>query len=201
MSVTVEVNYEQIGIQCESVCEVAEQQLAEMDKMLDELVSTSTRLMNVQTEELQKSILAEKDKLIEQIRLVREKAATEAKQGTIHVNNHEARYNEIMAHKDDAIKAANNLQQQSNMLASQKFVEFRALIDTILSDKIASYEQKMRDRANGIVRLDMNVKALLDSIADATLRQFTYLAYLQNPDLFGDDLIAAGKTMMNTTVE
>ena len=106
MSITVEVNYEQIACQCESVCEVTQKQLEELDRMLEELSASSVRLQNEQTKLLRQEILQAKDKLMKQMDLVRKKAAEQAKLGTIKINNHDLRFNEIIAHKDDTVKAA-----------------------------------------------------------------------------------------------
>ena len=48
----VQINYEQIAVQCHSICEVAENQAAEIDKMLADLEGSSSRLLNDQTEAL-----------------------------------------------------------------------------------------------------------------------------------------------------
>ena len=47
MSHAVQINYEQIAVQCHSICEVAENQVAELDKMLADLEGSSSRLLNV----------------------------------------------------------------------------------------------------------------------------------------------------------
>ena len=60
MSHTVQINYEQIAVQCHSICEVAENQIAELDKMLADLEGSSSRLLNDQTEALRKQIEREK---------------------------------------------------------------------------------------------------------------------------------------------
>ena len=52
MSHAVQINYEQIAVQCHSICEVAQNQVAELDKMLANLKGSSSRLLNDQTEVL-----------------------------------------------------------------------------------------------------------------------------------------------------
>lgn len=201
MSITVEVNYEQIAFQCESVCEVAQKQLEEMDRILEELSASSVRLQNDQTRRLIEEISQEKSELFRQMETVRKKAAEQAKLGTIKINNHDSRFNEIMAHKDDTVKEATTLQTQSDLLASKKLVELRALLDSLLSEKIKNLQQKIIDRASGVVAINSEIENLLASIEDGVLRQFTYIAYLQNPDLAGEALLAAGREQMDVTVE
>lgn len=46
-----------------------------------------------------------------------------------------------------------------------------------------------------------NIQRLLNGISDEVLRQFTYLAYINDPTLSGDALIIAGKNLMGQTFE
>lgn len=50
-------------------------------------------------------------------------------------------------------------------------------------------------------RIDENTQKLLNSISDATLRQYVYLAFLKDNSLVGDDLIEAGKALMGKTYQ
>ena len=70
MSHAVQINYEQIAVQCHSICEVAENQVAELDKMLADLEGSSSRLLNDQTEALRKQIEREKNQLLKEIQAV-----------------------------------------------------------------------------------------------------------------------------------
>ena len=74
-------------------------------------------------------IVKEKESLIKQIKVVRDKADEDAKMGIVHTNNHDARY----AHRDDTINAAKNLEDMVNTLSSQKLIEFQSLLDNLLA--------------------------------------------------------------------
>ena len=49
MSQQVEVNYEQLAIRCESVCEVAEKRLQELEQLIEEAEKGSSKLLNDET--------------------------------------------------------------------------------------------------------------------------------------------------------
>ena len=83
MSHAVQINYEQIAVQCHSICEVAKNQVAELDKMLADLEGSSSRLLNEQTEALHKQIEREKSQLLKEIKAVLEKADEDAKKGIV----------------------------------------------------------------------------------------------------------------------
>lgn len=180
MSHTVQINYEQIAVQCHSICEVAENQVAELDKMLADLEGSSSRLLNDQTEALRKQIEREKRELIKSIEAVK----TQADKKTL-----------------TTTAGAQALQRQANKLATGRLAEMRALLDSLLSESIAANQAKMIDRANGVIRLDEATKKFLDTIEDEVLRQFVYIAFVRDSSLSGAELLEAGKALMNESVE
>lgn len=180
MSHTVQINYEQIAVQCHSICEVAENQVAELDKMLAELEGSSSRLLNDQTEALRKQIEREKRELIKSIEAVK----TQADKKTL-----------------TTTAGAQALERQANKLATGRLAEMRALLDSLLSESIAASQARMIDRANGIVRLDEATKKFLDTIEDEVLRQFVYIAFVRDSSLSETALLEAGKALMNESVE
>ena len=170
MSQQVQIDYKHIACQCNTVCNMAEQRLKELDEMLSQIEKTATRLLNDQTENLKAAIVKEKESLIKQIKVVRDKADEDAKMGVVHTNNHDARY----AHRDDTINAAKNLEDMVNTLSSQKIIEFQSLLDNLLKES--------------------------SNDAYEVLRQFTYLAYIKDNTLSGDSLIKAGKELMEESL-
>lgn len=196
MSQQVQIDYEQIAIQCKSVCEVAEARLKELETMLMQLQESSKSRLDERSTELRATIDKEKQNLIRQIAAVRKKAQHDAKQGVVKTNNHDSRYE----HKDDAIIAAQNLQQLADDLSSRKLIEFQSLLTALLGESINASYSRMRERNNGVVTIDKVTQSALDSIEDSTLRQFVNLAYLENNELTGDQLVAAGKALMNKVV-
>ena len=93
------------------------------------------------------------------------------------------------------------LQNQVNELAAKRLVEMRALYQSLLENSIEENQKRLRDKANGIVTIPAEIQKLLDSIQDEAEKQFTYLAYLKNDMLSGDDLIRAGRELKNETYE
>lgn len=54
MSHQVQINYRQIAVQCDSVCEVAEAQLKSIDELLEKAKEHSKTLLGVQTASLKR---------------------------------------------------------------------------------------------------------------------------------------------------
>lgn len=186
MSHQVQINYQGIAIQCESVCEVAETRLKELDEMLAKLKETSNTLMKEQAVELVQTIEQEERDLLLRIKKVREQVTHQAR----------SRSNDITS----TLTFAHGLKQAVDKLSSEKLIEFQSLLTTLLDESIQDNQRKMRERNNGVIFIDEATQRVLDTIDDATLKQFTYLAYLQDNMLVGESLIAAGKALMEKTV-
>lgn len=197
MSQTVTINYEQIAVQCHSICEVAQSQIEEMERMLAELEGSSIRLLNDQTEALRQEIEKEKTELLKKIEKVLSKADAAAQKGSVRVNNHSKEYRE----KDAVIVEARAFEAEINAISSKRLPQMRALLDSLLSESITANQAKMIDRANGIVRLDEATKKFLDTIEDEVLRQFVYIAFVRDSSLSGNALLEAGKALMSESVE
>ena len=102
---------------------------------------------------------------------------------------------------NDSINAANELRRQIDTLASQKMVEYEGLLSTLLLASLQSNYQKLLNQGNGVVMVDDALKQFLDGIEDEALRQFTYIAYLQNTSLRGEALLDAGRALVGKTYE
>lgn len=180
MSHQVQINYEAIAIQCNSICEVAEKQLKELDRLLAEIESESTQLLNEQTRALKRQILSERESLLEEMKQLRERADRRTLSST---------------------REATNLQKRVNELASQKIIAFEETLRTLLGDKLQDNQRKLLERSNGVITIDAQTQKLLDGIQDVVLRQFVYIAYLKDNTLSGDALLKAGQALMGQTYE
>lgn len=196
MSHQVQIDYQGIAIQCESICEIAEKRLAELDEMLARVERTSSRLLNAQAIQLSKAIRTERDELQKQIKLVRQSAEEKAKRGVVSVDNEREEYR----HSRDDINAAQNLQRTIDNLASERLIEFQSLLQALLGESIQEHQRKLCEQNGGVITVDSRTQTLLDGIQYEVLRQFTYLAYLGDNTLEGDKLLQAGQALMAQTV-
>lgn len=197
MSQQVQVDYEQIAIQCRSVCEIAEARLKELDELLLQAEDASSKLMTEEAKKLAESIKAERQSFEKKIKLVRQKAEEQAKMGVVNMNNHDQRYE----HREDAIKSAQELQSQANALSSGRLIQFRELLTEILGEKLAESHRKMMQDGDGIVTVNSELQSFFNGIEDEVLRQFVYIAYLKDTSLSREALIAAGQHLMSGTFE
>lgn len=197
MSYRVQIDYEAIAVKCESVCEVAEKQIAELNHMFLDIKNSSQSLDNSQTETLQRLIVEERDSLVGKIKKLKAKAKKVARIGVVQGDSDTLRLN-----SDDRVdEAAQELQNQVNDLAAKKLIEMRTLYQSLLESSIVEHQKRLKNTANGVVTIPIEIQKLLNSIQDKIERQFTYLAYLKNNTLSGDDLIKAGRELKNESYE
>lgn len=86
MSHQVQIDYQSIAIQCESICEVAERRLAELDEILVKAKEASSSLMKDRAAVLAQDIEREKKELIQQIDTLKERAVIVGKRGMVYVD-------------------------------------------------------------------------------------------------------------------
>lgn len=197
MSHQVQIDYEAMAIRCESICEVAEKQLLALDEELKKLEQESLKLQNEQTKALAKTINEERNdfykrtnELLSQARELA-KIGKESRNGVILQANSFYKVNRLV----------NELQNGVNDMASKRIVEMQALLQKLLFESIETNHQRLIDKSNGLVVLPENVKKLLNEIDDQVTKQFTYLAYLQNETLTGEELIKAGIELKSQSYE
>ena len=165
MSHQVQIDYEAIAIRCESICEVAEKQIAELDQILSDIENGSQSLQNSQTAALQQLIVEERDSLVRKIENLKSQAKEVAKKGVVSGDSDRLRLNSA----DNVDKAAQELQNQVNELAAKRLVEMRALYQGLLESSIEENQKRLREKANGVVTIPAEIQKLLDSIQDLSL--------------------------------
>lgn len=192
MSHAVRIDYQGISIQCQSVCEMASSQLCKLDQMLDAIESGSTKLLNSQTDALRKEITKTKRELQNKIDTVLSKARKKARLGSVVVDSD---YMGSHANAYEVIKEADELEDMVARLTDTKLVEMEALLNRLMNDKLASNYEKLKDLASGRVRINFEVQEKINSIEDEVIRQYVYLAWVENPNSTYDSLRSIANKM------
>lgn len=184
------IDYEGIAIKCQSVCELAETRLKELDKTIAQIEKSSRTLINEEAIRLKESLKKERNALERQIKDVRNQADSNARFG-----NRRGSY-EQRGVAEQVIKQAEALRRRSEEVAGRRIAEYEGLIEKLISDKLQSNYEKLMGQGD-----DSETLAFIQSIEDESLRNFVYVAHLENPELAGDDLIEAGRSLMGETYE
>lgn len=178
------------------VTEGAEKSLKELDSMIAQLEKDASDLLNDQSNELKASIEKEKQSILEKIQTLKHTAEVNAQQEKKSTHSE----NELYRQQNDAIKTARKLEKLSNDLASKKLTEFQSLIQKLREEELEKKQRKLLERENGCVSIDEDIQKVLDNISDSVLKQFIYLAYIQDNTLTGEELLQAGQSLMNDSL-
>lgn len=187
MSHAVRIDYQGISIQCQSICEMASDQLCKLDRMLDEIEKGSARLLNSQTDSLRAEIAKTKQILQRKIESVVQQAKRNASKGTVIVDSdfmgkHAAAY--------DVVDEAKELEGMVTRLADTKIVEFESLLNQLLGGRLEEQNQKLKDLARGKVRLNLDVQQKINEMDDEIVKQYVYLAWVDHPEESFENLIS-----------
>ena len=68
MSHASQIDYQFISVECQSICELANEQLCKLDKILENIESGSSQLLNSQTDALKEEILKSKRNIEDNIK-------------------------------------------------------------------------------------------------------------------------------------
>lgn len=179
MSHAVTIDYEGISIECQSICDMASSQLCKLDCMLDEIEKGSKRLINSQTEALRREITKIKSELQQKIDSVLSHARANAKMGRVIVDS------DFMGKHSDSrgvIYEARELEHMVYTLSSTKLIEMESLLNHLMDSELESHQKKLKDLALGKASIDYDIAEKINSIGDEVVKQYVYLAWVQNPN-------------------
>ena len=187
MSHAVKIDYEGISIECQSICDMASSQLCKLDHMLDEIEQGSKRLVNSQTEALRKEITRLKTELQQKINSVVAHAKSNTSMGQVTVDS------DFMGKHSNArgvIHEAKELKYMVNKMSSTKLIEMESLLNQLMDTQLETHQQKLKDLATGKISIDYKITEKINSIDDEIIKQYVYLAWVQNPNSSYDSLYA-----------
>lgn len=197
MSHAVKIDYEGISIECQGICDMASSQLCKLDCMLDEIEKGSQRLINSQVKALRREVARIRSELQNKINSVVSHAKQIAKMGTVVVDSD---YMGEHANSRNVINEAKELEHMVHTMASTKMIEIESLLNHLMDSKLESHQQKLKDLAMGKVNIDYKISEKINSIGDELLKQYVYLAWVQNPNADYNALFDIALNMKNQTV-
>lgn len=194
MSHAVTIDYEGISIECQSICDMASSQLCKLDHMLDEIEKGSKRLINSQTEALRKEITKIKSELQQKINAVVSHAKSNAKMGKVTVDSD---FMGKHSHSRSVIYEAKELEHMVATLSSTKLIEMESLLNHLMDKQLESHQQKLKDLATGKININQDIMEKINAIDDEVIKQYVYLAWVQNPNTNYDTLYDIAIKMKN----
>lgn len=183
MSRIVQIDYQAISIKCQSICEIATNQLYKLEETLDIIEKGSTKLLNFQTEELKKEIIKNKQDLQNKISLLISKAKKNESFGKVYIDSDDI--------SENIIKEAEELKKATENLIDIKVFEMEALLNQLMSERLFSKK----------LNFDNKIQKEIDNIEDEIMKQYVYVAWLDNPEYSFEELCTIAKEIKIKTEE
>jgi len=193
MSRTVRIDYEGISIECQNICDLAGNQLCKLNRMLDELETNASRLVNAQTEALKHEILDMRNQLQRQIDKVAAVAANNARRGVVYTDFD---FDRTHINADAPVQEARVLKKMVNQFCTSRLAEVEALFRQLLNQKLEENQAELYDRAFGVVNVDGSFMQRVSRIEDKILQQYVYLAWLKDRSASFPVLLQRGQEAM-----
>lgn len=165
---------------------MASSQLCKLDSMLDAIEAGSKSLLNSQTKALRREVLSAKAKLQVKIDAVVRQAKANANKGKVVVDSD---FMGEHSNAHDVIYEAKQLERMVTELADTKLIEMESILSQLMSGHLESHQEKLRELALGKTHLNVDVQKKIDSMTDEIMRQYVYIAWVNNPDVSFDMLL------------
>lgn len=197
MSHIVRVNFEQIAIECVAVCEQIEQRIESLNKQLSHLERLASNVSNDETQRYIASVRSQIESWRVQVERMRDKSDGLADLKSWEGDSDSSTYRNRYKLKDQVY----NLKREVQHAVAQQKPAIQAFINQIHEEEISHINKEIAERNASLQNTTDDTEVLLNTIQDAQLRHFTYLAHLRRPQLTGDTLLAEGRKMQEETLE
>jgi hypothetical protein len=184
------INYGAEALQCTAVCEIAHKQLNRLDGMISQINQNASKLVNERINEFEKSLVKTRDDLHKRIDALIQSANAFAKQGS-------------GIKQIKIVQEANDLLRYSNELATTKLNVINDMIFELLVQEGQKNDDKLYNKAHGLITLSKSTLESLSEISDVSLRESVYLEAIKdtNQELPFESLLKLGKDALSNRLE
>ena len=199
MSHKVTIDFEGISISIQSQCETAAHSLCKIDKVLDRIHKTASKLESSKVKEYEDYLLNSKDTIQKKINVFTKslekykELKVKSFDKDIRYGNEESKklaqlYNEL---ETTIKKQGEDLTNNVNELTGSKLAVLDQMIDEKLLNAGQEATQALLDKANGVLSISNETLDKINSIDDISLRELTYEEAIKesNKESSFDDLL------------
>ena len=204
MSHKVTVDFEGLTITIQSQCETAAHSLCKIDKVLNRIHETASKLETSKVKEYEKYLLKSKEKIQRQINefndslekykaLKKQSFDMDYRYGGADSKALAEKYNEL---NTTIKKQGETLVRTVNELTGSKLEVIDQMINEGLLNAGQESIQQMMNKMNGVLNISNNVVERINQIEDVSLRELTYREMLNeaNAGLGFDELVSKAQT-------
>lgn len=174
MSQQVTVDYQGISIQVQAQCDTAVHSLCNIDKTLDRIHETASKLETSKVKEYEDYLLKSKKIIKEKIEAFKATLEKYKDARSYSINNHQPQYAEFLRFTEQVQRESKELTNIVNELTGSKLAVIDQMIDEGLLNAGQESAQNLINKMNGVVNLSESLINPINSISDVSLRELAY---------------------------
>jgi len=191
MSHQVTVNYEGMSIQIQAQCDTAVHSLCKIDKTLENIHKTASKLESSKVKEYEKYLMDSKELIKDKIEKF--KGTLEKYKALKQVTGGDSVMAEYEQVRVQLQRQASELSSVVNELTGSKLEVINQMINDGLLDLGTATSQNLLNKINGVVSVPQEIINKINSIEDISLRELAYREVLNDNNLNYESALANAK--------
>ncbi len=172
MSHQVIVDYEGMSIKIQAQCDTAVHSLCKIDKTLEKIHKTASKLESQKVKDYEKYLIESKEQIKNKIEAFNATLEKYKAKKQVSVGDYDAyKFDDL---KSQLERQASELSRTVNELTGTKLEVINQMINDGLLNYGASVYQKLEEKANGVMDFDKDVMNRINAIDDISLRELAY---------------------------
>lgn len=193
MSQQVTVDYQGISIQVQAQCDTAVHSLCNIDKTLNRIHETASKLESTKVKEYEEYLMKSKTAIKNKIEAFKATLEKYKDARAYSINNHQPQYAEFLKFTEKVQKESKELTDLVNELTGSKLAVIDQMIDEGLLNAGQESTQALFNKMNGVVSLPDSLIKQINEISDVSLRELAYRELVKSEGTIADFDLLIGK--------
>lgn len=192
MSQQVTVDYQGISIQVQAQCDTAVHSLCNIDKTLERIHETASKLESSKVKEYEEYLMKSKTVIKDKIEAFKATLEKYKDARAYSINNHQPQYSEFLKFTERVQKESRELTNLVNELTGSKLAVIDQMIDEGLLNAGQESAQNLLNKMNGVLNISQSIIERINQIEDVSLRELVYREMVNeaNAGLGFDELVS-----------
>ncbi|MCM1131059.1 MAG: hypothetical protein NC310_03210 [Roseburia sp.] len=174
MSQQVTVDYQGISIQVQAQCDTAVHSLCNIDKTLDRIHETASKLETSKVKKYEEYLMKSKKTIKDKIEAFKATLEKYKDAKAYSINNHQPQYSEFLKFTEQVQRESRELTNIVNELTGSKLAVIDQMIDEGLLNAGQESVQNLLNKMNGVVNFSESLISQINAISDVSLRELAY---------------------------
>lgn len=192
MSQQVTVDYQGISIQVQAQCDTAVHSLCNIDKTLERIHETASKLESSKVKQYEEYLMKSKTVIKDKIEVFKATLEKYKDARAYSINNHQPQYAEFLKFTKRVQKESRELTNLVNELTGSKLAVIDQMIDEGLLNAGQESAQNLLNKMNGVLNISQSIIERINQIEDVSLRELAYREMVNeaNAGLGFDELVS-----------